>query len=175
MAIARLTKRLRSPCRSLASAVQTSSSKITLTRCDMAYDPDPHYSTHSVYILESRTIDAPTRDLAAERLRHGKARAARVLPAFGLTADEGHLFIQNGAPIRGPWVRAFLERWLQESGDDAGRVPGGSSWPEAGRASRRGAVVVVPVEAAAKEHGPHLPLRTDYLVARGGSTRQIGC
>jgi creatinine amidohydrolase len=26
--------------------------------------------------------------------------------------------------------------------------------------------VVVPIGAAAKEHGPHLPLRTDYLVAR---------
>ena len=126
MAIARLTKRLHSPCRSLASPAQTSSSKITLTRCDMAYDPDPQYSTHSVYILESRTIDAPTRDLAAELLRHGKARAARVFPAFGLTADEGHVFIQNGAPIWGPWVPAFLERWLQESADDAGRVPGGS-------------------------------------------------
>lgn len=80
----------------------------------MAYDPDPHYSTHPVYILKSRTIDAPTRELAAEFLRHGKARAARVFPAFGLTADEGHLFFQNGAPIWGPWVRSFLGRWLQE-------------------------------------------------------------
>jgi hypothetical protein len=35
-----------------------------------------------------------------------------VFPAFGLTADEGHLFFQNGAPIWGPWVRAFLDRWL---------------------------------------------------------------
>jgi dienelactone hydrolase len=56
---------------------------------------------------------APTRELAAELGRHGKAHAARVFPAFGLTADEGHLFFQNGAPIWGPWVRAFLERWLE--------------------------------------------------------------
>jgi len=56
---------------------------------------------------------APTRELAAELGRHGKAHVARVFPAFGLTADEGHLFLQNGAPIWGPWVRAFLERWLQ--------------------------------------------------------------
>ena len=40
------------------------------------------------------------------------------------------------------------------------------TWPEAGARIAGGAVVVVPVGAAAKEHGPHLPLRTDYLVAR---------
>src|SRR5262245_15418209 len=40
------------------------------------------------------------------------------------------------------------------------------TWPEAGARIVAGAVVVVPVGAAAKEHGPHLPLRTDYLVAR---------
>jgi dienelactone hydrolase len=57
---------------------------------------------------------APTRELAAELRRLGKPHAARVFPAFGLTADEGHLFFQNGAPIWGPWVRAFLDRWLGE-------------------------------------------------------------
>jgi dienelactone hydrolase len=56
---------------------------------------------------------APTRALAAELTRLGKVHAARVFPPFGLTADEGHLFFQNGAPIWGPWVRAFLDRWLQ--------------------------------------------------------------
>jgi len=56
---------------------------------------------------------APTRELAAELARLGKTHAARVFPAFGLTADEGHLFFQNGAPIWGPWVRAFLDRWLR--------------------------------------------------------------
>jgi creatinine amidohydrolase len=40
------------------------------------------------------------------------------------------------------------------------------TWPEAGARIAAGAVVVVPIGAAAKEHGPHLPLRTDYLVAR---------
>ena len=55
---------------------------------------------------------APTRELAAELARHGKVHAARVFPPFGLTADEGHMFFQNGAPIWGPWVRAFLDRWL---------------------------------------------------------------
>jgi len=40
------------------------------------------------------------------------------------------------------------------------------AWPEAGARIAAGAAVIVPVGAAAKEHGPHLPLRTDYLVAR---------
>ncbi|HWC03842.1 MAG TPA: creatininase family protein [Methylomirabilota bacterium] len=40
------------------------------------------------------------------------------------------------------------------------------TWPEAAARIGAGAVVVIPVGAAAKEHGPHLPLRTDYLVAR---------
>jgi len=57
---------------------------------------------------------APTRELAAECARLGKVHAARVFPAFGLTADEGHLFFQNGAPLWGPWVRAFLDHWLKE-------------------------------------------------------------
>lgn len=40
------------------------------------------------------------------------------------------------------------------------------TWPEAGARITADAVVVLPVGGAAKEHGPHLPLRTDYLVAR---------
>jgi creatinine amidohydrolase len=40
------------------------------------------------------------------------------------------------------------------------------SWPEAKRRFDDGAVVLVPIGAAAKEHGHHLPLSTDYLVAR---------
>jgi dienelactone hydrolase len=56
---------------------------------------------------------APTRELADELRRYGKSHAARVFPSFGLTADEGHLFFQNGAPVWGPFVRAFLDRWMQ--------------------------------------------------------------
>lgn len=40
------------------------------------------------------------------------------------------------------------------------------TWPEAASWLARGAPVVVPVGAAAKEHGPHLPLKTDLLLAR---------
>ena len=56
---------------------------------------------------------APTRELAAECARLGKPHAARVFPSFGLTADEGHLFFQNGAMIWGPWVRALVDRWMR--------------------------------------------------------------
>ena len=56
---------------------------------------------------------APTRELAAELRRHGKEHASRVFPAFGLTADEGHLFFQNGAPIWGAFVLEFLDRRLR--------------------------------------------------------------
>jgi creatinine amidohydrolase len=40
------------------------------------------------------------------------------------------------------------------------------SWPEAKARFDAGAVVVVPIGAAAKAHGPHLPLKTDALTAR---------
>ena len=40
------------------------------------------------------------------------------------------------------------------------------TWPEAKARFDAGAVVIVPVGAASKEHGPHLPLKTDYLTAR---------
>lgn len=40
------------------------------------------------------------------------------------------------------------------------------TWPEAGTRIGAGAVVVVPIGAAAKAHGPHLPLDTDRTLAR---------
>ena len=40
------------------------------------------------------------------------------------------------------------------------------SWPEAKERIDLGWPVVVPIGALAKEHGAHLPLNTDYLVAR---------
>jgi creatinine amidohydrolase len=45
------------------------------------------------------------------------------------------------------------------------------TWPEAKERFEAGAVVVVPIGAAAKEHGHHLPLKTDYLLARDLSER----
>lgn len=40
------------------------------------------------------------------------------------------------------------------------------SWPEAKERIDQGWPVVVPIGAISKEHGAHLPLNTDYLVAR---------
>jgi creatinine amidohydrolase len=39
------------------------------------------------------------------------------------------------------------------------------SWPEAERALGPLSIAVFPLGAAAKEHGPHLPLRNDFLIA----------
>ena len=40
------------------------------------------------------------------------------------------------------------------------------SWPQAENALAEKRVVVIPLGAAAKEHGPHLPLNTDALIAQ---------
>ena len=40
------------------------------------------------------------------------------------------------------------------------------TWPEAGEMLKGGAPVIVPIGARAKEHGHHLPLKTDYMLAR---------
>lgn len=43
----------------------------------------------------------------------------------------------------------------------------GLSWPEAKARFDAGTVVLIPVGAAAKEHGHHLPLGTDWILAKG--------
>ncbi len=40
------------------------------------------------------------------------------------------------------------------------------AWPEAAQRLADGAIMLVPIGAMAKEHGHHLPLKTDYLLAR---------
>ena len=40
------------------------------------------------------------------------------------------------------------------------------TWPEAAQRIADGATVLIPIGAVAKEHGHHLPLKTDYLFAR---------
>jgi creatinine amidohydrolase len=47
------------------------------------------------------------------------------------------------------------------------------TWAEAKARFEAGALVVVPVGAAAKAHGPHLPLKTDALTARALAQRLI--
>ncbi|MHA1566385.1 MAG: creatininase family protein [Alphaproteobacteria bacterium] len=40
------------------------------------------------------------------------------------------------------------------------------TWPEAAERISNGATLLIPIGAVAKEHGHHLPLKTDYLLAR---------
>lgn len=47
------------------------------------------------------------------------------------------------------------------------------TWPEAKARFEAGTLIVVPVGAAAKAHGPHLPLKTDALTARALVQRLI--
>src|ERR1700730_7584552 len=47
------------------------------------------------------------------------------------------------------------------------------TWPEAKARFEAGMPVVIPVGAAAKAHGPHLPLKTDALTARALAQKLI--
>lgn len=47
------------------------------------------------------------------------------------------------------------------------------TWPEAKARIDDGAVFVVPIGAASKEHGHHLPLATDWILARGITDRVL--
>jgi len=47
------------------------------------------------------------------------------------------------------------------------------TWPEAKERFDSGALVVIPIGAAAKAHGAHLPLKTDALTARALAQRLI--
>ena len=44
-------------------------------------------------------------------------------------------------------------------------------WPEVKARLDAGAVVVLPIGAIAKEHGHHLPMKTDFLLARELASR----
>ena len=47
------------------------------------------------------------------------------------------------------------------------------TWPEAKARFEAGGLVVIPVGAASKAHGPHLPLKTDALTARALAQKLI--
>ncbi len=47
------------------------------------------------------------------------------------------------------------------------------AWPEAAQRFAEGAVVLLPVGAASKAHGPHLPLKTDAMTARALAQRLL--
>src|SRR5260370_24095242 len=50
-------------------------------------------------------------------------------------------------------------------GQQRGIVLGELTWPEAEKALKTHTVVVIPIGAEAKEHGPQLKLKNDYLLA----------
>jgi dienelactone hydrolase len=54
----------------------------------------------------------PTRELAAALEGTGKIVEARIFPAFGVNAHEGHLLERSGSAVWGAAVRRFLERYL---------------------------------------------------------------
>src|SRR5689334_22190283 len=47
------------------------------------------------------------------------------------------------------------------------------TWPEARARFAAGDLAVIPIGAAAKAHGPHLPLKTDAVTARALAQRLI--
>lgn len=47
------------------------------------------------------------------------------------------------------------------------------TWQAAERTLTRDTVVVIPIGAAAKEHGPHLPLKNDFVLAEGLGQRVL--
>ena len=47
------------------------------------------------------------------------------------------------------------------------------TWPEAKACFETGMPVVIPIGAASKAHGPHLPLKTDALTARALAQKLI--
>ena len=55
---------------------------------------------------------APTRALSEARAAAGKEVQAKLYPAFGVNAEEGHLLERAGPIVWAEDVRRFLERWL---------------------------------------------------------------
>lgn len=51
-------------------------------------------------------------------------------------------------------------------GTDSGRFLEDLTWPEVAAAFKADMPVIIPIGAAAKEHGHHLPMKTDWLLAR---------
>jgi dienelactone hydrolase len=54
----------------------------------------------------------PTQEIAAALAGTARVFEAKIFPAFGLTAWEGHLFAGRAPHLWGPDVRRFLQRWL---------------------------------------------------------------
>src|SRR6185312_9612861 len=75
--------------------------------------------------------------------------------ASQVAQDDRHGATRSSAQAGEASVAIMSGVWLEEL-----------TWPEAKARLDGDAVVVIPVGAAAKAHGPHLPLKTDALTAR---------
>lgn len=58
-----------------------------------------------------------------------------------------------------------MRRDATNDDDTPGLMAASSAWPEVATRLERGALALLPIGAAAKEHGYHLPLHTDFLQA----------
>ncbi|HVS27531.1 MAG TPA: creatininase family protein [Burkholderiales bacterium] len=77
--------------------------------------------------------------------------------------------------LRLHWASLFTK--IQMMKDTTSKLPGAwvadLAWPEVEARIQSGAIAILPVGAAAKEHGRHLPLNTDQLQAEWLATRLI--
>ena len=78
---------------------------------------------------------------------------------------EGHLLFRDGIVVWSRRVRCVPGTLALTVAAMRGVYLGDLTWPEAKAWIDAGRVVVVPIGAAAKEHGHHLPLKTDYMLA----------
>jgi creatinine amidohydrolase len=80
-----------------------------------------------------------------------------------MAQDDRHGFAQSAAEA-GETALGVMSRgvWLEDL-----------TWPEAKARFATDAVVIVPIGAASKAHGPHLPLKTDALTARALAQKLI--
>ena len=55
---------------------------------------------------------APTREIANLLTSLAQPYEARIFPAWGVNANEAHRFASAGSQIWGPYVQAFLAKYL---------------------------------------------------------------
>lgn len=80
----------------------------------------------------------------------------------------------------GPTYRSRLDlvdrqAEMGETAEQPGIIVANVSWPDVEAALEAGATAVLPIGAAAKEHGLHLPMSTDFLQAEWLGARLVEC
>lgn len=109
----------------------------------------------------------------------GLHRSWRIVGLSLLGLCPGPVFADTQAPPAAPTLAPSPRAAAQPAvGASAAPRPPGIlleelTWPEAAPALNESAVVVIPIGAAAKEHGPHLLLRNDFLLAEHLKRRLI--